>query len=127
MRDVINDGRKAGLNLSTDHIILGLCRCISTANQRVIDVTVSNLSAGDAGLLLETAVDRLESRVGQRQVLVMWIKAVLLRHTAYLMSSGGKLYQPFLNCWLETKHQVCQRSYSQDADLEFHTFCHGRK
>lgn len=40
-------------------------------------------------MLLETAVERLDYKIGQRQVLVAWIKAVLLRHTAYLMSSGG--------------------------------------
>ena len=65
------------------------CRCISTSNQRVVDVTVANLSAADAASLLDTAVDRLDRKIGQRQTLISWIKAVLLRHTAYLMSSGG--------------------------------------
>lgn len=50
---------------------------------------MASLSAGDAGMLLDTAVDRLDRKVGQRQTLVTWIRAVLLKHTAFLMSSGG--------------------------------------
>ena len=55
-----------------------------------MQVTVDNLAAADAGTLLDVAVSRLDNKQGEGQVMATWIRAVLLKHTAYLMSTPGE-------------------------------------
>jgi hypothetical protein len=71
-----------------------LGRCLATGKERTVQVTVDNLAAADAGTLLEVAVSRLDSRQGEGQTVATWIRAVLLKHTAYLMSTPGAACTP---------------------------------
>lgn len=65
-------------------------KCLATGKERTVQVTVDNLAATDAGTLLEVAVNRLDSRQGEGQTVATWIRAVLLKHTAYLMSTPAQ-------------------------------------
>lgn len=73
---------------SQDKAILD--KCLATGKERTVQVTVDNLAAADAGTLLEVAVSRLDSRQGEGQTVATWIRAVLLKHTAYLMSTPAQ-------------------------------------
>ena len=64
-------------------------RCLNISNPRIIDNTVGRLAACDVVLFLQAVVSRLQSRPARGQELQHWIRAVLLQHTAYLMSAPG--------------------------------------
>jgi len=67
-----------------------LDKCLATDKERTVQATVDNLAATDAGTLLEVAVSRLDGRQGEGQTVATWIRAVLLKHTAYLMSTPAQ-------------------------------------
>jgi U3 small nucleolar RNA-associated protein 5 len=66
-------------------------RCFSASSEDVISNTVRRLSAPDAVLLLRAAIQRLQSRPLRGEQLQIWIRAVLVCHTAYLISAPGPL------------------------------------
>lgn len=49
------------------------------------------LRAHHAAALLEAAVERLRARANRGAAITVWIRAVLLHHTAYLMAAPGVL------------------------------------
>lgn len=64
-------------------------RCLNISNRRIIENTVRRLATVDCALFLRAAVQRLQSVPGRGQELHHWIQALLLQHTAYLMSAPG--------------------------------------
>lgn len=70
---------------SSDRALLE--RCLSVGRERVIVNSVRRLVPMDAALLLKAAVERLQTKPSRGQQLAAWIQAVLLHHTAYLMSA----------------------------------------
>jgi U3 small nucleolar RNA-associated protein 5 len=70
---------------SSDRALLE--RCLSVGRERVITNSVKRLVPMDAVLLLKAAVERLQTKPSRGQQLAAWIQAVLLHHTAYLMSA----------------------------------------
>lgn len=70
---------------SSDRALLE--RCLSVGRERVIVSSVKRLVPMDAALLLKAAVERLQTKPSRGQQLASWIQAVLLHHTAYLMSA----------------------------------------
>lgn len=56
---------------------------------QVIVNTVRQLSPADAAVFLRAAVARLHTRPSRSHQLATWLRAVLLHHTAYLISAGG--------------------------------------
>jgi U3 small nucleolar RNA-associated protein 5 len=70
---------------SSDRALLE--RCLSVGRERVITNSVKRLVPMDAALLLKAAVERLQTKPSRGQQLAAWIQAVLLHHTAYLMSA----------------------------------------
>jgi hypothetical protein len=70
---------------SSDRALLE--RCLSVGRERVIVSSVKRLVPMDAALLLKAAVERLQTKPSRGQQLAAWIQAVLLHHTAYLMSA----------------------------------------
>jgi U3 small nucleolar RNA-associated protein 5 len=70
---------------SSDRALLE--RCLSVGRQSVIVNSVKRLVPMDAALLLKAAVERLQTKPSRGQQLAAWIQAVLLHHTAYLMSA----------------------------------------
>jgi U3 small nucleolar RNA-associated protein 5 len=71
-------------------------RCLAVTNERVVNNTVKRLLPLDAALLLRAGVERLQSRPSRGQQLAVWLQAVLLHHTAYLMSAPGAA--PVMSC-----------------------------
>lgn len=70
---------------SSDRALLE--RCLSVGRDRVIVNSVKRLVPMDAALLLKAAVERLQTKPSRGHKLAAWIQAVLLHHTAYLMSA----------------------------------------
>ena len=66
------------------------CRCLGVSNEAMVTKTVANISSGDAVALLEVAVQRLKTRANRGHNLSVWIRAVLMKHTAALMASPGQ-------------------------------------
>ena len=60
------------------------------SNEAMVTKTVANISSGDAVALLEVAVQRLKTRANRGHNLSVWIRAVLMKHTAALMASPGQ-------------------------------------
>ena len=66
-------------------------RCLASSNEGIVKSTVARLEAADAGTLLEVCVSKMQARVNRGANLALWIRAVLLRHTAYLMATPGNI------------------------------------
>ncbi len=64
-------------------------RCVGVSDARVVNNTVRRLLPADAAAFLRAAVERLQSKPARGGQLSAWIRAVLVHHTAYLMSSPG--------------------------------------
>ena len=62
-------------------------RCLNVSNPVIINNTAKRMAAIDAAMFLQAAVQRMQSRPARGQELHLWIRAVLLHHTAYLMSA----------------------------------------
>lgn len=86
---------------SDDHQLLE--KCFAMSNERVVKSTVQQLPPQDAARLLQVAVQRLQSSPRRGKQIATWLRALLLHHTAYLMSAPGEqglpLTQPCL-VWL---------------------------
>ena len=81
---------------SKDHQLLE--KCFAMSSDRVIKSTVQQLASQDAGRLLHVAVQRLQSSPHRGKQIAAWVRALLLYHTAYLISAPGLLpYYPFIS------------------------------
>jgi U3 small nucleolar RNA-associated protein 5 len=84
-------------------------RCLNVSNPRVINNSVRRLVPMDAAALLREAVARLQTKPSRGQQLAAWVRAVLVYHTAYLMSAPGvqpvltSLYQVRVGRWPGTR------------------------
>ncbi|KAI5059090.1 hypothetical protein GOP47_0025409 [Adiantum capillus-veneris] len=72
-----------------------LKQCLSVTDNKIIVKTVQMLNPSVAAKFLQMSVDNLDLRTGRALVLVPWIKAVLLYHASYIMSSPS--IQPILS------------------------------
>ena len=72
---------------SNDHQLLEKCFAIS--NDKVMKSTVQQLAPQDAARLLQVAVQRLQSSPHRGKQFAAWLRALLLYHTAYLISAPG--------------------------------------
>ena len=72
---------------SNDHQLLEKCFAIS--NDRVMKSTVQQLAPQDAARLLQVAVQRLQTSPHRGKQIAAWLRALLLYHTAYLISAPG--------------------------------------
>ena len=81
-------------------------RCFAVSSEDVINNSVRRLSSPDAVLLLRAAIQRLQSRPLRGEQLQTWIRAMLVWHTAYLISAPGAL-QPD-NCRGQTLRRRLQ-------------------
>ena len=72
---------------SNDHQLLEKCFAIS--NDKVMKSTVKQLAPQDAARLLQVAVQRLQSSPHRGKQIAAWLRALLLYHTAYLISAPG--------------------------------------
>lgn len=72
---------------SDDHQLLEKCFAISSA--KVVKSTVQQLAPQDAARLLHVAVQRLQSSPKRGKQIAVWLRALLLFHTAYLISAPG--------------------------------------
>ena len=61
------------------------------SNDKVIKSTVQQLAPQDAARLLTVAVQRLQSSPKRGKQISAWVRALLLFHTAYLISAPGTL------------------------------------
>lgn len=73
---------------SDDHQLLE--KCFAMSNDRVIKSTVRQLAAPDAARLLAAALQRLQSSPKRGKQIAAWLRALLLHHTAYLISAPGR-------------------------------------
>ena len=85
---------------SNDHQLLEKCFAIS--NDRVMKSTVRQLAPQDAARLLQVAVQRLQSSPHRGKQIAAWLRALLLYHTAYLISAPGlcTVFLGFQSCSL---------------------------
>jgi len=73
--------------------------CLGASDPEVIDTTISRLPSSTALMFLHKIVERLERRPNRARALVVWVGAVLFRHTSYLVTvpelvnSLARLYQ----------------------------------
>lgn len=72
---------------SNDHQLLE--KCFAMSNDKVIKSTVQQLAPQDAARLLQVAVQRLQSSPHRGKQIAAWLRALLLYHTAYLISAPG--------------------------------------
>ena len=79
---------------SDDHQLLE--KCFAMSNDKVIKSTVQQLAPQDAARLLTVAVQRLQSSPKRGKQIAAWVRALLLFHTAYLISAPGMLALPLL-------------------------------
>jgi len=74
-------------------------QCLAVRNEEIIVKTIKRLSPVDALEFFRIAVGMLQSSPSRADVLLVWIRAILLHHTAYLTNSAaakttmGFLYQ----------------------------------
>ncbi|DBA70251.1 TPA: hypothetical protein ACH3X2_012157 [Trebouxia sp. C0005] len=64
-------------------------KCFAISNDRVVKSTVQQLAPQDVARLLQVAVQRLQSSPKRGRQIATWLRAMLLHHTAYLMSAPG--------------------------------------
>lgn len=72
---------------SNDHQLLE--KCFAMSNDKVVKSTVRQLAPADAARLLQVAVQRLQSSPHRGKQIAAWVRALLLYHTAYLISAPG--------------------------------------
>ncbi|KAL3140509.1 hypothetical protein ABBQ32_005092 [Trebouxia sp. C0010 RCD-2024] len=72
---------------SNDHQLLE--KCFAMSNDKVMKSTVRQLAPADAARLLQVAVQRLQSSPHRGKQIAAWVRALLLYHTAYLISAPG--------------------------------------
>lgn len=72
---------------SNDHQLLE--KCFAMSNDKVMKSTVQQLAPPDAARLLHVAVQRLQSSPHRGKQIAAWVRALLLYHTAYLISAPG--------------------------------------
>lgn len=75
---------------SNDHQLLE--KCFAMSNDKVMKSTVQQLGSPDAARLLHVAVQRLQSSPHRGKQIAAWLRALLLYHTAYLISAPGVLH-----------------------------------
>lgn len=81
---------------SDDHQLLE--KCFAMSSDRVVKSTVQQLAPQDAGRLLQVAVQRLQSSPQRGKQIAAWLRALLLYHTAYLISAPGLLFNLVTLC-----------------------------
>jgi len=86
-------------------------KALQSANRKVIDSTVADLSGPEAFDLLQELSQRLLSQPIKGQVLCTWIQRVLLRHCAFIFS------QPVLHHALQPLHDAFQARCSSHRTL----------
>ena len=59
------------------------------SNEKVVKATVQQLAPQDAARLLQVAVQRLQSSPARGKQIAVWLRAVLMYHTAYLITAPG--------------------------------------
>lgn len=59
------------------------------SNEKVVKATVQQLAPQDAARLLQVAVQRLQSSPARGRQIAVWLRAVLMYHTAYLITAPG--------------------------------------
>ena len=64
-------------------------KCFSMSNEKVVKATVQQLAPQDAARLLQVAVQRLQSSPARGKQIAVWLRAVLMHHTAYLITAPG--------------------------------------
>ncbi len=64
-------------------------KCFAISNDKVVKSTVQQLAPQDVARLLQVAVQRLQSSPKRGRQIATWLRAILLHHTAYLMSAPG--------------------------------------
>ena len=64
-------------------------KCFAISNDRVVKSTVQQLAPQDVARLLQVTVQRLHSSPRRGRQISTWLRAMLLHHTAYLMSAPG--------------------------------------
>ncbi|KAL0051933.1 hypothetical protein WJX82_004755 [Trebouxia sp. C0006] len=64
-------------------------KCFAISNDKVVNSTVQQLAPQDVARLLQVAVQRLQSSPKRGKQIATWLRAMLLHHTAYLMSAPG--------------------------------------
>lgn len=64
-------------------------KCFSMSNEKVVKSTVQQLAPQDAASLLQVAVQRLQFSPARGKQIAVWLRAVLLYHTAYLVNAPG--------------------------------------
>lgn len=72
---------------SDDHQLLE--KCFAMSNDRVVKSSVQQLAPQDAARLVQVAVQRLQSSPRRGKQIATWLRALLLYHTAYLISAPG--------------------------------------
>ena len=77
-------------------------RSFAVSSEEVITNTVKRLSSPDAVLLLRAAVQRLQSRPLRGEQLQTWLRAVLVWHTAYLISAPGASRFTRFSVWISS-------------------------
>lgn len=63
-------------------------QCLAVRSEEIIVKTIKRLSPVDALGFFQIAVGKLRSTPSRAEVLLVWIRAILLHHTAYLTSSS---------------------------------------
>lgn len=64
-------------------------KCFSMSSEKVVKATVQQLAPPDAARLLQVAVQRLQASPARGKQIAIWLRAVLLCHTAYLITAPG--------------------------------------
>ena len=59
------------------------------SNVKVVKATVQQLAPQDAACLLQVAVQHLQSSPARGKQIAVWLRAVLMYHTAYLITAPG--------------------------------------
>lgn len=64
-------------------------KVLSTGNPTVIRNTVARLAPADAATFLKASVDCLQTKPARAGMLLPWLRATILAHTAYLSTAPG--------------------------------------
>ena len=68
-----------------DNSLIEQCLCVQ--DEKMISKTIRRLRSADAAKLLVISISKLESRPQRAINLIPWVRAVLLQHASYLMST----------------------------------------
>lgn len=94
-------------------------QCLAVRNEEIIVKTIKRLSPVDALEFFRIAVGMLQSSPSRADVLLVWIRAILLHHTAYLTNSAAaKETMGFLHQTIEARLASHQALLSLSGRLD---------